>query len=444
MRARAVEGHPVAPNHLHFRSLSPATLLIVLDGAADRAEPALDGATPLALARTPNLDAIARRGDGSLIQVLPNRGAPQTHSGMLSLLGYPEAATHAKRGCLEGSVVFGEMRQGCLYARGNLSSLVDGRIPSRRVNRDVSQEEADAVVARLNTDVPERVGFRCRFESYSTYRLAIELDLGAARASDAITSTDPGYASDEFATPTAQRDFAPTPSHPLDDSATARCAADAVNGVTQACADVLDGDPHNEARRHVGRLPVNYVLMRDFGLALPPVQAFHQRWGVSAKYFHDLPVEVGVARYLGMDEEEAGCASVTASAFLDAGTRLIRDLNRYEFICFHVKGPDEPGHDGDWQRKVRAIEVVDESLLALVAAKLEAEPSMRVAVTSDHATCWSVGTHTSDDVPLILADQPPRSTSLRLTEQACAAGSLDVRSAWALMPRLFAATAPAN
>src|SRR6185503_15056508 len=103
-----------------------------------------------------------------------------------------------------------------------------------------------------------------------------------------------------------------------------------------------------------------------FGLALPPVQAFADRWGASAKYFHDLPVEVGVAQYLGMDEEEAGCTSVSDAAFLDAGNRLIRSLDDYAFVCFHVKGPDEPGHDGDWRRKVQAIETVDRSLLSLV------------------------------------------------------------------------------
>ncbi|HTA32777.1 MAG TPA: hypothetical protein VK721_05075 [Solirubrobacteraceae bacterium] len=413
------------------------TVLIVLDGAADRPEPELGDETPLSLARTPNLDAIARHGDGCMVQILPNGGAPQTHSGMLSLLGYPEAAQLAKRGCLEGSVVFGEMRPGCLYARGNLSSLVDGRIPSRRVNRDISQQEANAVVARLNDRIPESVGFGCRFESYSTYRLVVEIDLGMSRASDAITSTDPGYASDEFATPPTQSDFPPTPSRPLIDSAAARFSAESVNKLTEACACVLGEDPHSESRRRAGRLPVNYILMRDFGAALPAVETFPKRWGVSAKYFHDLPVELGVARYLRMDEEEAGCTSVTPAAFRDAGGRLIRDLDIYEFVCFHVKGPDEPGHNGDWRGKVNAIETVDQSLFALIAAELQRRPGMRLCVTSDHATCWSVGTHTSDPVPLIVAGQQTRRTGFRLTEQECRAGELNVSGGWSLMPTLY-------
>ena len=417
-----------------------AAVLIVLDGAADRPERILKGATPLRLARTPNLDAIAHRGTGGLVQILPNRGAPQTHSGMLSLLGYPKEALQAKRGCLEASVVFGEMRRGCLYARGNLSSLVNGRIPSRRLNRDVSQAEADLFVAALNTEVPSMVGFGCRFASYSTYRLSVEMDLGVSRAADAVTSTDPGYSTDEFSTPTHQHDFEPTPSQPLTDTPAALFTANAVNGVTDACGAVLDAHLQNAARRTAGRAPANHLLMRDFGVGLPAVQSFGERWGTTSKYYHDLPVEVGVARYLGMAEETAGCTEVTAAAFWDAAARLLRDLDSYEFICFHVKGPDEPGHDSDWRGKVHAIEVVDESLFAAVAGELEVRSDLKVAVTSDHATCWRVGTHTSDDVPLIIADQGANNSDLRLTEEACGRGTLDIHHGWNLMRKLLGGT----
>src|SRR5438105_4796944 len=115
-----------------------STVLVVLDGAADRPEAAIGGRTPLEMASTPNLDGLAARCTGALIEVLPNRAVPQTHSGMLSLLGYPEVALVARRGSLEASVVFDSIKDTCLFARGNLSSVIDGKIPSRRVNRDVS------------------------------------------------------------------------------------------------------------------------------------------------------------------------------------------------------------------------------------------------------------------------------------------------------------------
>jgi 2,3-bisphosphoglycerate-independent phosphoglycerate mutase len=354
---------------------------------------------------------------------------------MLSLLGYPEVALRAKRGSLEASVVFGGMSFGCLYARGNLSSLVNGKVPSRRVNRDVLQAEADAICEMLNSAVPAIAGRPCRFRSYSTYRLAVEIFLGADVV-DSISGTDPGYADDEFGAPAQQADFEPVLARPADGSCASRAAAEAVNEITRACHAILDGSALNTARRSLGRLPINHILMRDFGTSLPSTDTFWTRWGCRAKYFHDLPVELGVANYLEMDQEEAGCASVTEGAFADAGRRLIRDFQRYDFISFHVKGPDEPGHDGDWNGKVRAIEAVDAGLFSLLAREVEAE-RVRLAITSDHATCWGAGTHTADDVPLIVTSRGWRDLSLRLTEEHCQRRTLSTAYAWDLMPVLL-------
>jgi 2,3-bisphosphoglycerate-independent phosphoglycerate mutase len=303
------------------------------------------------------------------------------------------------------------------------------------MNRDVTQREANAFCDLLNAEVSSKVGFRCRFESYSTYRLAIELEIGEP-ASDAITGTDPGYASDEFATLRAEHDFAPVQSRPLVDTHAGRRSSDAVNDVAAACAAVLGESELNRSRILVQRLPANYVLMRDFGVGLAPIVPFSERWGVRAKYFHDLPVEVGVAHYLGMDEEKAGCADVSIDAFADAASRVVRDLDEYGFICFHVKGPDEPGHDGDWKRKVAALETVDEGLFRPL---LRAVPRLgdRVAVTSDHATCWSLGTHTGDPVPVVVAESHLRSPGLRLTERHGRDGSLGISRGWDLMPLLL-------
>jgi 2,3-bisphosphoglycerate-independent phosphoglycerate mutase len=415
--------------------------MIVLDGAADRPEPELDGRTPLELARTPSLDAIARRSRAALVDVLPNGGAPQTHSGMLSLLGYPDAAVQASRGSLEASVVFGEMRAGCLYARGNLSSVVDGRVPSRRVNRDVSQDEADEVCAMLNARVPSLVDVPCRFVSYSTYRLAVELEVGEP-VSDAISGTDPGYASDEFGVPRAEQAFAPVSSRPLDPALGAQRASDAVNRIATAVGDVLTDHSVNVARRRAGRLPINHILMRDFGVGLEAVPSFEERWGLRAKYFQDLPVELGVARYLGMEAEEAGCRPVTIEVFHNAIGRVLGDLDDFDFICFHVKGPDEPGHDGDWRAKVRAIETVDQGLFRHLLPALERD-ACRVAVTADHATCWGAGTHTADKVPVIVTDRRDISRSLRFTERTCgAAFTLPITGGWELMQALAAPNAP--
>jgi len=277
----------------------------------------------------------------------------------------------------------------------------------------------------------------CRFLSYSTYRLAIEIDFAGAPVSDRVTGTDPGYASSEYAVPTLQADFEPVWSHPLDASPAAEFSAATINKIARAAHMVLDCHPAVENRRSAGRLPINYVLMRDFGVGLPPVPSFLDRWGLRSKYFHDLPVELGLARYLDMAEEAANCASVTRGAFAEAGARLLRDLGRYDFVAFHVKGPDEPGHDGDWRGKVAAIETVDEGLFSLLAPPVAAGQIILV-VTSDHATCWRAGTHTADPVPIIIGGVAANgSRPTRFTERDCGLVHEAPQQAWTLMSWLM-------
>ena len=332
-----------------------------------------------------------------------------------------------------------ESRKGrFLFARGNLSSIVEGKIPSRRVNRDVTQAESDELCALLSLGIQQKTGIPCIFKSYSTYRLAISIDLGAVEPSDRIGNTDPGYATEaDYAVPSIESNFEVVWSAPLDDDPRARHSATVVNEITRVAHELLDQHPINRTRRHDGRLPINHVLMRDFGVSLPNVDSFLSRWGLRAKYFHDLPVELGVAKYLGMDHEEAGCKAANVEAYTSAARLISRDVGSYDLVVFHVKGPDEPGHDGDWRKKVTAIEAVDAGLFGIIGPLLN-EYDANLCVTSDHATCWAIGTHTSDRVPLIL--RPSRSDrtalGLRLTERDCARGTVSIKSAWELMPLL--------
>ena len=413
-------------------------LLVVLDGAADRPEQELAGKTPLEIAATPSLDHLIGSGVGAMVTVLPEGAVPQTHSGMLSLLGYPEIALRAKRGSLEAAVVFGSVSAESLLARGNLSSLVDGEIPSRRVNRDVSQVEADEICQTLSREIPRLTGIGFRVKSYSTYRLAVELRLEGA-PSETISNTDPGYAVNaDFVVPDSHARFPLTWSHPLVDDEASKRSAEAVNLVTKTAHEVLDAHPLNVERIRRGQLPINHILLRDFGVGLPLVESFQHRWGLSAKYFHDLPVEQGVARYLGMDDAEAHCKDAKHDSYKSAASAVMLATKDYDFVVFHIKGPDEPGHDGSWAGKVSAIETIDRGFFQEILKSPEL-PGLTICVTSDHATCWAVGTHTADKVALAIRtpDRPTSVSSLRLTEKDCSVASANMTAAWELLPTIL-------
>ena len=77
----------------------------------------------------------------------------------------------------------------------------------------------------------------------------------------------------------------------------------------------------------------------------------------------------------------------------------------YDFAYIHVEAPDEMGHQGSVERKVKAIEYLDSRIIKPVKEGLEAaDEDFRMLVLPDHPTPICMRTHSSDSVPYLLYD----------------------------------------
>ena len=77
----------------------------------------------------------------------------------------------------------------------------------------------------------------------------------------------------------------------------------------------------------------------------------------------------------------------------------------YDFVYVHLEAPDEMGHQGSVERKVQAIEYLDERIVAPILKGLEESgEDFRLLVLPDHPTPICIRTHSSDPVPYILYD----------------------------------------
>jgi 2,3-bisphosphoglycerate-independent phosphoglycerate mutase len=87
-------------------------------------------------------------------------------------------------------------------------------------------------------------------------------------------------------------------------------------------------------------------------------------------------------------------------AALDA---LLKD--GYDFAYIHVEAPDEMGHQGSVEKKVKAIEYLDEKVIGPLTKVLdESGEAYRLLVLHDHPTPIRIRTHSSDSVPYMLYD----------------------------------------
>jgi 2,3-bisphosphoglycerate-independent phosphoglycerate mutase len=210
---------------------------------------------------------------------------------------------------------------------------------------------------------------------------------------------------------------------PLDNSDEAVVTAALINEFGFKAREILDRHPVNEERRRKGMVPANFVLMRDAGTSKPHVEEFRAKWGLEPLMVADLPAELGIGRLLGMDVRE-----------LEPGTRpndyrkraelVLDSVGKYGFIYVHLKGPDEPGHDGLFGLKKERVEEIDRGFFS-VLAKSSRLKNLVVAITCDHSTPVEDKGHSDDPVPLlVLGGKSKPDGSTKFTERSALKGSL--------------------
>ena len=101
---------------------------------------------------------------------------------------------------------------------------------------------------------------------------------------------------------------------------------------------------------------------------------------------------------------------------------LVRD--GYDFAYIHVEAPDEMGHQGKIQDKIKAIESIDHKILKTLTEELnQAGEQFRLLILPDHPTPIEVRTHTADPVPYLLYDSTKKESGENVYNEKTAAGT---------------------
>ncbi len=78
-----------------------------------------------------------------------------------------------------------------------------------------------------------------------------------------------------------------------------------------------------------------------------------------------------------------------------------KTLKEQDFAYVHIEAPDEAGHMGDLELKIKAIELFDKNIVSK-AIDIASEFDLKIACLPDHPTPISLKTHTSDPVPFAI------------------------------------------
>ncbi len=422
-------------------------LYVVLDGLPDgpHALKELGGKTPLEAARTPNLDMLAKRGQTGLMHPVKKGVAPESDVAVISILGYDPVRYYTGRGPLESFAAGLDISPGQLALRANFATKGTGReILDRRVGRNLSTEEATALCKEINSRLKlDSVPATFRLKNTIGHRAVLVIRSGPHKLSGEITNNDPAYGREGILGVALEEGSYPNqvqyarPLNNCKDLKAASLAALLVNEFTMKSSEILEDSAVNKARRRRRWKPANLILLRDAGDRLPKFPDIKRKFGRKFACLADMPVENGIALLTGMHVVKI--PPPTSNLKKDYSLRVkksLEALRKYDGIYVHIKGPDIPGHDGDYRGKIKAIEAIDKFYLGPLLKGINLQKII-MAVTSDHSTPCRLRSHSDDPVPVIICGggvKPDRITSF--SERTCRKGALGEISGTRLMPAI--------
>jgi len=414
-------------------------LYLVIDGISDSLN---DPVTTLELANKPGLDTIARNGVCGAMYSVEKGVAPESDEAVISILGYNPHEVYPGRGFIEAigtGLNIDEEHE--VAFRANFATIDPStmRIIDRRVGRNLSNEEARRLAEAIDGLELGIYGGYARVKATIGHRAVVVIGSREYRLSPMVSNNDPAYVRRGLMSVAVEKyePFLPKVT-PLENTFESRITAELTNVFIDKIIGILDKHIVNEERRSKGYLPANVLLLRDAGNKSPRVISINEKYGCKTIVLAEMPVEIGIGRILGAETKEL--EPPTGDPRIDYEIRLeesIKALKNNNLVYVHLKGPDEPAHDGNFDLKKKIIENIDKYFVQPLVESKGGE--IAILVTSDHSTPPSRRAHSDDPVPIALwipGIEPDNVT--KFTERECIKGSLGIyEHGWLMLPDII-------
>jgi 2,3-bisphosphoglycerate-independent phosphoglycerate mutase len=417
-------------------------IYVAIDGMGDLPIAELGNKTPLEAAKTPNLDFLAKNGKMGLMYTVKKGVAPESDVAVISLLGYDPFKYSTGRGVIEAIGAGLDMVDGDLSLRCNFATLGKGKeIIDRRVKRTLTTEEAAELSEAVNKKVKlESCPATFTFKSTLGHRAVLLFKSKAHCLSGRITNSDPAYSYvNGIGEATPDAEMVLKKSEPMDDTEEACNAANLVNEFIAKTHKVWENHPVNKKRAAEGKLKANCVLTRDAGSQLPKFFNINERYNVNFAALADMHAERGIAHLAGMQATLLPPPSGDLEKDCTIRVKKLLDiLPSHNCFYIHLKGPDEPGHDGNCQLKTKIIAAIDKYFFGPLLKEIALENHM-FCVTCDHATPCALKVHSDTPVPVLISGGKLTNETIgKFSEKNCANGSLGILDRGCdLMPKLM-------
>lgn len=340
------------------------------DGMGDYPIKDLDGKTPLEAASTPAMDALAKRGNLGLVRTIPKGMKPGSDVGNMSILGYDPKRYYTGRAPFEAAGIEIKVNEGDVAFRCNLVKL--GQEDTTRYMEDysaghISTPDAKKLIAKIDQKLGSE---EFRFYSGTGYRHLMIWKNGKA-------------------------DLNLTPPHDI--------SGKEIKGY------LPKGDGGEKLTQLIKKSwkvlhhpKTNSIWL--WGCGKPPsMYSIKEKYSLSGFVISAVDLVKGLGYYGGLTSIDVpGATGFIDTNYSGKVEACLETLERKDFGFVHVEAPDEAGHLGDLEMKLKAIEDFDQKVVGPIWDGLEKFANFSLLVITDHYTPLSLKTHSREAVPFVI------------------------------------------
>ena len=353
--------------------------IVITDGAAGWPLPDHGNHTCLEIAKTPNLDALAGEGVLGLARTVPDGMEPSSACACMSVLGYDPEVYYRGRSAIEAISLGVPVGPDDVLFRCNMIATRHEKMWSYSAG-NISTEESSPLIDALN----EKLGNdNIKFFPGTSYRHILRIT-GKPETLSAIT-TPPHDISDK----------------PVKDYLPQGPGSAFLNELMEKSKEILEEHQINKVRKVTGKIPARQIWLFWSSGKVPAMPSFKEVYKLDAAMTSGVDLLRGLARMMNMEVLEIpGVTDGQDNDYTAQAEGAIEALKKKDLVVIHVEAPDEAGHEGLVEDKVKAIENIDKEIIGRLRSCKHGE--LRIMVMPDHPTPIQIKTHCPDPVPFLL------------------------------------------
>lgn len=362
-------------------------VVILGDGMADEPIESLGNKTILQAADTPFLDMLSKKSEIGMVHTVPDGMAPGSDTANLSVLGYDPKIYYSGRSPLEALSIGVPMTDTDIALRCNIVTIseeegvtYEEQTIIDHSSSEISTEDCGILLEAVRKELENDI---FKFYLGTSYRHCTIWHNGSV-----VKLTPPHDVLGQKVGPNLPE-------------------TESLREMMKKSYEILKNHPLNIERKKKGLNPANSCWFWGAGTK-PALSSFEEKTGKKGVMISAVDLLKGIAVGAGMDNIIVpGADGTLHTNYEGKANAAIKALTEdgYDFAYIHVEAPDEMGHQGSVERKIKAVENLDGRVIKTVVEGLKksGEP-FRVIVTPDHPTPIRLRTHVAKPVPYLLYD----------------------------------------